>query len=302
MELRHLRYFVAVAEELNYRKAAERLHVAQPALSSQIQDLEEELGVRLLDRNTGGVRLTDAGAAFLAETRLTLDQAQKAAAVAREAAQGLRGHLAVAYIAPLLMGFMPKAITAFHQKFPDVEIDLREMPLTEQMAELEDGTLQIGFRADTSPVPPGLEQALIARSPIRAVLGLSHPLASQAKVSLVDIAREPLLAFSIRRGVNVHADFIRRNFEARRLKIGAIRSIEGAETFRASLESGLGVSLIPEIGSLARSSELVFRPLKETGKDLVLELFALWRADRQSALTQNFLGILKNLKLTRAGR
>jgi len=294
MELRHLRYFVAVAEELNYRKASERLRVAQPALSSQIQDLEEELGVRLLDRNTGGVRLTDAGAAFLAETRLTLAQAQKAMTVAQETAKGLRGHLTVAYIAPLLMGFMPETLKSFHQKFPDVDVDLLEMPLSEQMAALENGTLQIGFTVGSDvPLSAGLQQLKIARS---AVVGIGHPLAGQPKISLVDLAREPLLAFSVRRGITIHADFIRRNFEVRGLKIGPVRSIEGAETFRASLEGGLGVSLIPDIGSLARSPDLAFKPLKETGDDLILELYAIWRPDRASALTANFLETLKKLK------
>jgi len=297
MELRHLRYFVAVAEELNYRKASERLRVAQPALSSQIQDLEEELGVRLLDRNTGGVRLTDAGAAFLAETRLTLAQAQKAMTVAQETAKGLRGHLTVAYIAPLLMGFMPETLKSFHQKFPDVDVDLLEMPLSEQMAALENGTLQIGFTVGSDvPLSAGLQQLKIARSAIRAVVGIGHPLAGQPKISLVDLAREPLLAFSVRRGITIHADFIRRNFEVRGLKIGPVRSIEGAETFRASLEGGLGVSLIPDIGSLARSPDLAFKPLKETGDDLILELYAIWRPDRASALTANFLETLKKLK------
>ena len=297
MELRHLRYFVAVAEELNYRKASERLRVAQPALSSQIQDLEADLGVRLLDRNTGGVRLTDAGTAFLAETRLTLAQAEKAKQVAQETAKGMRGHLTVAYIAPLLMGFMPESLKTYHEKFPEVDVNLVEMPLTEQMAALQDGTLQIGFMVGRdTPVPAGLKQMKIARSAIRAVVGTSHPLASQAKISLVDLAREPLLAFSIRRGVTVHADFIRRNFDLRGLKIGPIRSIEGAETFRASLEGGLGVSLIPDIGSLARSAELTFKPLKETGVDLTLELFALWRPDRSSVLASNFLATLKKLR------
>src|ERR1700754_3438022 len=107
MELRHLRYFAAVAEELSFRRAAERLRVAQPALSSQIKDLEEELGARLLDRDTRAVRLTDAGAAFLAEVRQILAHAERATVVAREAAQGRRGRLVVGYFAPIFMGLMP---------------------------------------------------------------------------------------------------------------------------------------------------------------------------------------------------
>src|SRR4051812_45154916 len=114
MELRHLRYFVAVAEELNYRKASERLRVAQPALSSQIKDLEFDVGVRLLDRDTGGVRLTDAGAAFLEEARLILAHAEQAVAVARGAAKGRGGRATVGFFAPIFMGVMPAPLKADH--------------------------------------------------------------------------------------------------------------------------------------------------------------------------------------------
>src|SRR4051812_5064070 len=141
MELRHLRYFVAVAEELNYRKASERLRVAQPALSSQIQDLERDVGVRLLDRDTGGVRLTDGGAAFLEEARLILRQVERAVAVAVEAAKGLRGRLMIGYFAPIFMGLMPASLKAYREKFPEVEVVLVELPILEQIAELEAGTI-----------------------------------------------------------------------------------------------------------------------------------------------------------------
>src|SRR3954447_15768036 len=120
MELRHLRYFVAVAEELNYRKASERLRVAQPALSSQIKDLESDVGATLLDRDTGGVQLTDAGTVFLEQARLIVAQAQHAVVAAQEAAQGRRGRLTLGYFAPIFMGLMPATLRAYRERFPDV--------------------------------------------------------------------------------------------------------------------------------------------------------------------------------------
>jgi DNA-binding transcriptional LysR family regulator len=299
MELRHLRYFVAVAEELNYRKAAGRLRVAQPALSSQIQDLEHELGVRLLDRNTGGVRLTDAGAAFLEETRLTLAQAQRAGQVARAAAKGLRGRLTVGYLAPLLMGFMPASLKGFHEKFPEVDVSLVEMPLGEQIEALESGAIQVGFTVDAgTPLPASLQQVEVVRSPIRAVVGRGHRLAKPARVSLAEFVREPLVCFSLKKGtVAVHGEIMRRKLVARGLKVGPIRAIEGAEAFRATLESGLGVSLIAEIGSLSRSRDLVFKPLKETGDDLVLALHAVWSRSQNSQLAVNFINLLRQARL-----
>jgi DNA-binding transcriptional LysR family regulator len=294
MELRHLRYFQAVAEELNYRKAAERLRVAQPSLSSQIKDLEHELGVRLLDRDTGGVRLTGAGAAFLDEVRLILAHAERAVVVAREAAKGRRGRLTIGYFAPLLMGFMPASLKAFHAEFPDVDVTLVEMSLGEQIAALESGAIQIGFTLGGGPpVPRILRQAEVARSPIRAVVGRGHRLAKSRRIALAELAGEPLLCFSPKQGAgSVQGDIMRQAFFVRGLKTGPIRQIEGAEAFRATLESGLGVSLIAEMGSLSRSVDLVFKPLKESGDDLFIVLYALWRDGPTSPLIANFVAVM----------
>jgi DNA-binding transcriptional LysR family regulator len=294
MELRHLRYFAAVAEELNYRKAAQRLRVAQPALSSQIKDLEYELGVKLLDRNTTGARLTDAGAAFLQEVNLILAQALKATAVAREAAKGRRGRLNVAYSAPLLMGFMPITLKAFNAAFPDVETDLVEMPIAEQMAALESGAIHIGFAIKgRTPIPPQLQHVEIVRSPVRVVVGRGHRLASARRLALADLTREPLLCLKPTKGSrSVQGEIMRQHFVIRGLKIGPIRQIEGAEVFRATLESGLGVSLIPEIGALFRSPDLVFKPLEDTGDDLFIELHAIWWDGQTSQLAANFIALM----------
>ncbi len=297
MELRHLRYFAAVAGELNFRKAAERLRVAQPALSSQIRDLEHELGVRLLDRDTGGVRLTDAGAVFLAEVRLILAHAEKAALGAREAAKGRRGRLTVGYFAPIFMGLMPGSLKAFREKFPEVEVVLVEMPIADQLAALEAGTLHIGFTvARGMPLPPGLKNVAVARSPVRVVVGRGHRLARAKQVGIADLEKEQLLCFSIKKGYpSVHGEIIRQFFTERGLKPGPMQQIDGVEAFTATLESGLGVSLVAELGSLSRSPELVLKPLKGNDPDMFLELHALWRKDQDSQLTANFIEVMKKI-------
>src|SRR5215217_6751400 len=122
MELRHLRYFIAVAEALNFRRAAEQLRVAQPALSKQIRDLEDELGARLLDRNTAGVRLTDAGAVLLNEARQILLAAQQAAIAVRDAAQGRRGRIVIGNIGAMSAAILPSNLTAFRERYPDVDV------------------------------------------------------------------------------------------------------------------------------------------------------------------------------------
>jgi DNA-binding transcriptional LysR family regulator len=296
MELRHLRYFVAVAEELNFRKAAERLHVSQPALSSQVQDLESELGLRLLDRNTGGVRLTVAGTAFLEAARQTLAQAQRAVELAREAELGRRGRLTVGFYAPLLMGFMPASLAAFHRRYPGVEVNLVEMSLGEQNAALKAQTIQLGFAiAGYQPFPRGLQHVKVVRSPTRAVVGRGHRLARRPRLALAELVNEPLLSLAPVKGSTIHCDRIRAVFKARGLKTKPMQSIVGAEAFLANLESGFGVSLIAEVGSLARSPDLRFKPLTDTGEDLFLELHALWSPGPASALITNFIAVMQEV-------
>lgn len=297
MELRHLRYFVAVAEELNYRRAAERLRVAQPALSSQIKDLEGEIGVRLLDRNTAGVRLTAAGAVFLAETRRTLAQAAQAVAAAQEVAQGRRGRLAVGYSGPLLMGFMPEVLQRFGAKFPEVEVALVEMPMGEQFAGLEAGAIQVGFTiGGTLPIPAGLQQAEILRSATCLVTSHGHRLAKARRIALADLVGERVLCLANRKGTLLHGEVIRRQFAAHGVQPAAIRKIEGADAFRAALESGLGVSLIPQMGGLARSPDLVLKPLTDSSDALNLRLLAVWNSRAPSVLVDNFIAVLRGLK------
>ena len=293
MELRHLRYFVAVAEELNYRKAAERLRVAQPALSSQIKDIETELGVRLLDRNTAGVRLTDAGRVFLSETRRTLEQAGRAVTAAQDAAQGRRGELAVGY-SPLMLGFLPETLKLFDRMFPDVAVSLVELAMAEQMAAVEAGTLQLGFTFHgILPIPRALRHVEVLRSPVRVIMGRRHRLAKARRIALADLVSEPLLYLSNRSGTLLHAETVRPMFSRRGLKPATAKRINGAEPFRAMLESGAGVSLIPQVATLARSPDLVARKLNDTGDDLVLKVHALWTGGTASALVDNFLAALR---------
>ena len=298
MELRHLRYFTAVAEELNFRKAAERLRVAQPALSSQIKDLEADLGARLLDRDTGGVRLTDAGAAFLGEARQILAHAERAVVVAQEAARGRRGRLTIGYFAPIFMGLMPGSLKAFREKFPDVEVVLLEMPIIEQLAALEAGTIQIGFSVGHGvPVPASLKHAQVGRSPIRVVMGRGHRLARSRVISLEQLKHEQLLCFTAKKGhPSVHGEIIRHFFAGRGLAVPPLKQIDGVESFRAMLESGLGISLVAELGSLSQSPDVVVRPLKESGPDLFMDLEALWPADQNSQLTANFIDVMRKIK------
>jgi LysR family hca operon transcriptional activator len=145
MELRHLRYFVAVAEALSFRKAAKRLAVSEPALSQQVGDLEHELGLRLFDRNSRRVALTEVGRVFLGGARRTLVSAQEAVAQAQEAAAGERGRLSIGTIGPLVHGFLPEALARFRQRFPLVEVSVLHMDNRTQVEALLNGAIMVGL-------------------------------------------------------------------------------------------------------------------------------------------------------------
>lgn len=297
MELRHLRYFVMVAETLSFRQAAMRLHVSQPALSSQVQDLEAEIGARLLDRGQGGVRLTAAGTAFLEGARQVLAQTRLSVTAALDAAAGRRGRIAVGYFAPLLMGFMPATLREYNRRRPDVEVILVELPLMDQLAALQTGTIQVAFTIwGRLPTPSDIEHVKILRSPIRVAMHRSHRLAGHTHVSLAELTRETLVTFLPRRGaLPVHTMLTREVFKTRGLKLRPVREIEGAEPFRATVESGLGVSLVAEIGNLSTNRELVLKPLLEEGEDLFMELHALWLGAAAAPLAAEFIAMLKEL-------
>ena len=176
MELRHLRYFVAVAEELHFGRAAIRLFIAQPSLSQQIRQLEEELGFPLLKRTKRSVELTDAGQVFLVAARNILAQVQEAKRAAQRAYRGEVGRLVVGYISSSTYDLLPVMLRAYRERFPHVEVALRELTTPTQVRALEENELQIGLlRLPIST--PLVNVEVVRREPIVCVLPEEHPLA-----------------------------------------------------------------------------------------------------------------------------
>jgi len=278
VELRHLNYFVAVAETLNYRAAAEALHVSAPALSRQIKDLEEELGVRLLDRNTQTVRLTNSGAVYLAEARKILARVKHAAELAREAEQGRRGHLAVGTMGRTLAHRMPQCLTLFADRHPDIHVELVEMDYAEQFAALENGTLDIGFMPTHVACPLGarFRREAVMSTPVLAVLGRRHRLAQARNVSLADLAGTRLLFLEATK-TSIGADYARTLFSNRGLEPREIAEVKGFQTLMAMVAARQGVSLLGFESSVASATGVVLRPLKDRGDDLKLQFCAVHR-------------------------
>ena len=192
MELRQLRSFVAVAEELHFRRAAERLHLAQPSVSQQVRTLEASLGVRLLERDRRGVELTAAGAALLDEARDLLARADHAAAVAVAVGTGKQGALRLSLTRSLTGGIAGAIADTFRSHYPDVELDLNVGNTMLHVEQLHAGAIDVGFVRPPLG-DPGLEELELAREPLVCVLPKGHRLARRATVTREDIAGEPLV-------------------------------------------------------------------------------------------------------------
>jgi DNA-binding transcriptional LysR family regulator len=295
VELRHLRYFVAVAETLNYRRAAQAIHIAQPALSKQIKDLEEQVGVRLLDRNTGGVVLTDAGAVFLEEARDILERVDMAAKAAREAEAGRSGRLTVGSLGAVSASFLPATLAAFRARFPRIEVNLHEAPAPDQIHALQTGVIQVGFTIDEATArSPGLAAMEVFTTRMAIAMGREHPLAANAAISLADLAHETFYYVGGTERHQLHRQLIERIFAARGIQHRPLKRVNGFESLVALVTGGHGVSLLLPFGPTAGNDELVFRRVKEDGDDLSVRLLAVWLNRRSSQLVKNFIEVLRH--------
>jgi DNA-binding transcriptional LysR family regulator len=185
MELRHARYFVAVAEELNFRRAAERLHLAQPSLSTQIRLLEEAVGVKLLERDSHKVELTPAGRSFLEGCRRLLQDADDFSRTARRIARGESDPLSIGFVPSLAHGLLPSVLRLFRKRFPDVQLFLSEMDSTAQIEQIASHRIDLGFIGLGLPKDiPELEIVAVAEERLVAAIPQDHPLAHKSRKAI----------------------------------------------------------------------------------------------------------------------
>lgn len=249
MKLHLLRYFSVLAEELHFGRAAARLAITQPPLSSAIKALEEELGVRLLERDSRHVQLTPAGSAFLLEVRVVLERVARAGETARAVAGGLRGRLDIGFTGSMVFREMPRITHRFQQQMPGIEITLREMSTAEQVDALLHGQLHAGFINATS-VPAPLSSLGLLDDPLVCCLPENHPLTKAQALDLSQLAHEQFIMFS--RDVapanhdNVIATFSRAGIHPR-----TCHAARQWLTIVTLVSAGLGVALVP--ASLAKA-------------------------------------------------
>jgi len=268
MELRHLRYFAAVAEEENVSRAALRLHVSQPALSRQIRDLEDELGFPLLERSAKSVRLTDVGRIFYDEARAVLRRADEAVKVARAAAEGSHGELRVGYAPSLTPHILPPALRAFQSLAPGLRVALHDLSTGEMIERLQDGRLQIAFLVQpSSRMLRALRFEKLADVRLCLAVSPGHRLASRRRLTLEDAAREPLIAYTRSEYPEYH-EFLKELFPDTRLHIA--EEHDGVNSLIAAVEAGSGVALVPETLTCFAGPRLKLLPLHPGPKPLAV--------------------------------
>lgn len=294
MELRHLRYFVALAEELHFGRAAERLHIAQPALSQQIRRLEEELGVPLLQRTKRRVRLTAPGTAFLEHARSTLGHAHEAVRAAQLAARGDTGSLVIGFVTSSLYGVFPDVIRMFRDRFSEVRLTLHELPIVQQLEWLRNGRIQVSFLR-----PPVEDHALnvriISKEAWVAALPQSHPLARRTRVPLRALSEDQFILFPRELAPSLYDQllevYLKAGFSphiALEAQMQAIVSLVAA---------GVGVALVPASLQNLRREGLVYRPL--LGSFPKVELAVAWRREDLSPVLQSFLEVVSEVTARR---
>ena len=292
MELRHLRYFVGVAEALSFTKAAKKLHTAQPSLSRQVKDLEEELGVRLLNRTKQLVTLTDEGRSFLADAKRLLALAAETVESVRRLHSGEVRALNIGYVSNLFYDLLPRTLASFHQLFPTVSINLFDMSCGEQFRALEDGKLDLGFVGLHEPIARrGLEFRTIASYKTVAALPKDNPLAGKTTVALKALAPMFFIGMSEASYPYYH-EWLSKTCHRAGFTPKVLQDVDLERTMIHAISAGLGVALVPEQLKKLPHKNVVFRPVIPA---VVTEACVAWKGENPSAPLKAYVEIVEHV-------
>jgi DNA-binding transcriptional LysR family regulator len=289
MELRHLRYFVAVAEAENVSRAALKLHVSQPGISRQIRDLEDEISFSLLERSAKSVRLTAAGKVFLTEAREVLLRVEAAVKKAREVAQGGSGEIHVGYAPSLTVQILPATLRKFQERFPQVRVALHDLSSEEMATQLRDGKLHVAL----SVQPPkqllrDLNFKLLARYTMCIAVAPNHPLAKIKALTLAQLVAHPLIGYSRADYPDYH-DFLAKIFAPLGRTPRVTEEHDGIASIIAALESGRGYAFVPSSFACMAGPRLKIIPLKPAGE--LIAVGTIWKKDSAAGLVEKFVAL-----------
>ena len=289
IELRHLRYFVAVAEELHFGRAAARLNISQPPLSQQIQILEQQIEARLFARTNRSVSLTAAGKQFLLDSRLILQQVDDAASRAARLHHGEMGELRIGFTssAPFISA-VSETLSRFRRHYPDVHLQTRESNTREQLAPLSEGMLDLGLMRKTC-LPDTLDKQVILREPLLAMIPRDNPLAAKKAVTLAELVAEPLVFFDPHVGTGLYDDIL--GLLRRHGTPTITQEVGEAMTIIGLVAAGLGVSILPASFQRVQLSEMRWLPIEDS--DAVSEMWLVWsKHHEQSQAASHFRELL----------
>lgn len=291
IELRHLRYFVRVAGELHFGRAAERLGISQAPLSQQIRQLEYLIGVRLFDRTTRSVSLTAAGKTFLAYAQAALASVNDGLMEVQNAVGKNTGRLIIGVMYLSGHQYLPEAVRQFLHRYPDVSIDIRIMTTEEQIQAMADDKIHVGFLRPPRN-PGGLSFVKLASEGFVAVLACDNPLARKASLSLTDLRDQPFLVYTSVVGVSFQ-NVVFRHCRQAGFNPKIVQEVSHAIAIVAMVAAGVGVGVIPEWVSQLPYSGVVYRPLPELPR--VVDLAIAWPAHNPSPFIREFVSISRNV-------
>ena len=298
MELRHLRYFVAVGEEQHYGRAAERLHVAQPALSRQIQDLEEEIGVRLFERLPRGVKISAAGISFLDDSRRILQQVNEATMRAGRVARGQSGTLRIGFTeSASWQGVVPDSFRQFRARQPNAELQLYPSASVDQVDAVRSGRLDAGFVFSMSKADPDLDQLLVAIHHLVLAVPKGHPLTKVRKLRLRDMSDSAFVWFP-RRQSPAYYDRLMQECSRGGLRTPQIvqEAVDQA-TILSLVSCRLGIAFVSEATRWRCPAGVILLPVADL--NLLLPFSLVWRKDNTSPLLAKFVADVREMPDTR---
>ena len=291
MELRHLRYFITVAEELNFSKAALRLYTAQPSLSQQIKDLEDDVGVRLLNRTKRKVELTEEGAVFLEQARLTLAQADKAVAMARQVSQAKQQLLRIGFVPVAEMKIFPYVLPNLRVQNPDLKIDLLSLNNVDQIRGIKKGELDISFTRDNFQSDE-IESKFVLREPLIFILPKEHPLAKYERIPVQALDGIDFIIPSDEQSKMLH-DAILNFAKDHGIEFNIVQKADNILFNINPIGIGLGCTILPGYIAPLTMNNTVIRPLDVELPSL--DLFVSYRKNSNSTAVQKFMDLLSKV-------
>jgi DNA-binding transcriptional LysR family regulator len=290
VELRHLRYFLAVAEELHFGRAAQRLHIVQPALSKQIAALEGELGVQLLYRTKRRVSLTVPGQELAERARDILRRVEDAAEAARRSARGELGQLRIGFVGPAMEGVLPPILRAYGERYPEVHLELDELTSFQQLDGLHADAIDVGF-VRMPLTDPELRFEVVFREPMIIALPDDHPLVSERSVALDALSAERFIMIPRHHEPGLHDHYIGVCREAGFSPL-VVQEVQRIHTTLGMVASRIGVALAPSSIQHLQRSGVVYRPLRSPTP--TLEIAVVWPPEDPSPPLATFLEVVRN--------